>query len=78
MVSLSGHSRLTTVLDRVALVLNFSTLRKKALTALSTTTTQNFASILGSHTGTETKLVLAATLGRLIGPLAHNKKVTVW
>jgi hypothetical protein len=62
------------VLDCVALVLNFSTLRKKALATFGATATKDIATILGGHAGTEAELILAATLGRLIGPLAHNKK----
>lgn len=63
---------LATVLNGVALVLDFRSLGKKALATLGAATGENGAAILGCHAGTESELVFAAALGRLIGPLAHN------
>lgn len=58
----STSDRLTTVLDGVTLVLNFGTLRKKALATFSTTSAEDSSTVFGSHTCTESELTLAAAL----------------
>ena len=63
---------LATVLNGVALVLEIRSLGKETLAAFGAAASQNGATILGCHTGAEAELILTATLGRLIGPLAHD------
>ena len=67
--------RLTTVLDCVALVLDFSSFWKETLAAFSATTTKNSCAVFSSHTCTESELALAAALRWLVSPLAHNVKI---
>lgn len=69
----SGESRngrepgtlLRVILHRVALEVNLSTLRKKALTTLTATILEDTATGLGGHACTETMLTLADSLGWL-------------
>ena len=63
---------LTAVLDGVALVLDFGSLGKQALAAFSAAAADDVRSVLGGHACTESELTLAATLGWLISPLAHD------
>ncbi len=66
---------LTPVLDGVALIMNLSTLGQKTLPTFGTTAAENGAAVFRGHAGTESKLALAAALGRLISSLAHNEKL---
>lgn len=49
-------------------------LREETLAAVTTTTAQDGATILGLHAGTEAELTLARALGGLIGAL-HGRKI---
>jgi hypothetical protein len=64
---------LRVVLDGVALVVNLSTLRKKAFATLATAIGENAASCLGGHAGTEAVLLFARALGGLVCTEAHDK-----
>ena len=52
--------------------MNFDTLRQEALASMLAASAQYCASGLGRHARTETKLLLARALGRLVG--AFHKK----
>lgn len=54
------------VLHRMALEVNLGTLRKKALPTFTATALEDATSRFGSHASTETVLLLAGALGRLI------------
>jgi len=56
----------------MALILDFGSLGKKALAAFGTAAADDVCSVLGSHARTESELTLAATLGWLISPFAHD------
>lgn len=60
------------VLVAVPLVLQLGTLRQKPLATLATTAIDDAATRFRGHTGTETVLVLAGTLGRLESAEAHG------
>ncbi len=60
------------VLLCVALVMNFCTLRKKALTSLLTTTTQAIASCFSRHACTEAVLTFTNSLRWLVRAFSHN------
>jgi hypothetical protein len=64
----------TTVLIDVALEVNLSTFRQETLAALATTVLQDATTCLCRHTGTETMLLLANSLGRLVGTLTHQSE----
>lgn len=59
-------SSLGVLLD-VALEVNLSTFWKEALAALSAALAKDITACFGTHTGTETVLTFADTLGRLVG-----------
>ena len=65
------------VLLNVTLIVNFCTLRKKALATLLAATAKCVTSGLGAHTGTETVLTLADSLGWLISTF-HSKNLVRW
>ena len=54
------------VLHRMALEVNLGTLWKKALPTFTATVLKDAASCFGSHASTETVLLLAGALGRLV------------
>ena len=54
------------VLHRVALEVDLGTLRKEALATFTTAAFDDAASSFGCHAGTETVLLLAGALGRLV------------
>ena len=60
------------MLDGVALVVHFGALGKEALAAFGATAAKDVLAVLGGHACTESELALAATLGWLISPLAHD------
>ena len=64
----------TTVLIDVALEVNLCTFRQETLTALATTILNNAATCFRRHTGTKTMLLLANSLGRLVGTLTHQSE----
>lgn len=70
----AGKIDLATVLGDVALEVNLRTFRQKTLAALATTILQDATTCLGRHTGTETMLLLANSLGRLVGTLTHRSE----
>jgi hypothetical protein len=65
-------AELTAVLDGMALVLDFGSLGKQALAAFGAAAANDVCPVLGSHACTKSELTLAATLGWLISPLAHD------
>lgn len=62
-----------TVLGRVALVMDFSTLGNEALATLLATTLEQITTRFGGHPGTETVLAFASALGRLEGPFHGSR-----
>lgn len=66
-------SSLGVLLD-VALEMDFSTLRKKAFAALGAALAKNIAACFGRHTGTETVLAFADTLGRLVSAFHSERR----
>ena len=56
----------------MALVLDFGSLGKKALAAFGAAAADDIGPVLGRHACTESELALAAALGWLISPLAHD------
>jgi hypothetical protein len=61
------------VLFDVALEVDFSTLRKKALASFGAAFAKDVATGFGAHAGTESVLTFADTLGRLVSAF-HSRK----
>jgi hypothetical protein len=61
----------------VALEVNFHTFGDEALAAEATATAQNVATIDGLHAGAESELLLAGSLGGLVGAFGGHKIVGV-
>lgn len=75
----SGERRhdqlLGVVLHRVALEVNLGSFWKKALATLAATVFEDAAASLSGHAGTESMLLLASALGRLVSHFHGRKKV---
>ena len=78
----SGETRhdqlLGVVLHRVALEVNLGSFWKKALAAFAATVFEDAAASLGGHAGTESMLLLASALGRLVSNFHGRKKSKIW
>ena len=66
---------LRVVLLRVALEVNLRSFWKKALATLAATVFEDTAASLSGHAGTESMLLLASALGRLVSHFHGRKKV---
>ena len=78
----SGETRhdqlLGVVLHRVALEVNLGSFWKKALATLTATVLEDAAASLSGHAGTESMLLLASSLGRLVSHFHGRKKSKIW
>ena len=78
----SGETRhdqlLGVVLHRVALEVNLGSFWKKALATLTATVLEDAAASLIGHAGTESVLLLASALGRLVSHFHGRKKSKIW